>query len=221
MQVRHPLAGYPSTMERSDDHGLPAYEIEPRELTPEGAIKRAQLLGTLKAVLALWSVYEWYNHAWAWSALIIMAIVSAILYRIALRFLNAYFWQKTKLVLTCQFVSIRRTGQDWEHFRYPEVSGFTLRSHDDARDEQLQLEYDAQRASQRQTALRKRVYYGDSFHISVVQLGQQVDLFTIYGQKNARAVVERLQLCYRILGEVQAPSGKGVVYNDLGHHRDI
>jgi hypothetical protein len=221
MHVRHPLAGYPSTIERSDDRGLPAYEIVPQEWTPEGAIRKAQALRVLKVLLAVWTVYEWYNHGWSWVALVVMGIVSLIVFQAASRLSDRLIRKKTKLVLTCDFVSVLRDGQDWEHIRYSEITGFTLRGHDFARDEQLQLEYDAQRASQRQVALRKRLYYGESFHISTVHLGQQVDLFTVYGQKDARAIVERLQLCYRMLSEWRMQGSTNTVYSDLGLRSDV
>ena len=45
-------------------------------------------------------------------------------------------------------------------------------------------------------------YYGDSFHVVFEYLGQRNDIATVYGHKDASAIVNRLKACDKRLNQL-------------------
>lgn len=211
---KNPLSGRPSTTERKGRDGLPVFRIAPRELTPLRARLADQIGEGLWWVAILWMAYAFVNDP-------DMAVVNGPdlsvgtvlaagafflagervlkwLARIALR-------GSIELVMTADTIKVRQ-GLLWKRYDRLLEHRFTLQVHDRA--EQERRDYDAKV----QRAAHSRVppfvpYYGDSFHVILAYAGQRVDLASVYGQKQAAAIVARLQLCDRLLFEAIKMSG--------------
>ena len=196
-----PLAGKPRTRVRENAAGAAGFHITPRVLTPFRA-KAADNLHLWLCVL--WLMFCAVACAtnpkpllWALGESAAMFVVAYFLLRIVIVWA---FRAKTEIRLDADAVKVRRWLW-WRSFERSQVCGFALLQHDAAEDERLQHEFEKQEAAQKGKVAKPTPYYLRSFHVVMVYAGQRVDLLSVYGQKEASAIVARLQLCNQKLDE--------------------
>ncbi|MFK4445218.1 hypothetical protein ABH944_005436 [Caballeronia udeis] len=206
LKFKHPLSGNPRTVQSKNRDGTPTFSITPRELTPGGAKLADTICALTGAILALENVVVAMNSHTGTAAILQSIITSFALYcaiawsvRLALR-------RETSIRMTPEAISVRH-WQGWQHYARDLEHRFALQVHDNAKHEQQQHEYEIKRASARGRIVRRTAYYGESFHIILVHAGHRQDLLTVYGQKEATAIIARLQYCDRCLDEAMSMGG--------------
>ena len=113
---------------------------------------------------------------------------------------------KTQILMTTTTIRVRR-WLVWRDYNRLYEHRFALHVHDHAEEEGRDLDYEARQASVKGNVIRQTPYYSASFHVVLVYAGHRADLLTVYGQKEAAAIVARLQYCDRSLNEAIAMSG--------------
>lgn len=206
-KVEQPLRGRPHTRESKDANGQPSFTIRAFELTP----LRAKVADGINAALLLmmifvavcWVIDRFHAPlAGTASRLVFLAavyLVMAALVRLALH-------RFTRIDMSTTAIAVRRL-LGWQRFDRNIEHSFALLFHDAARQEQKDNEFDVRKASAKGEVIRKVDYYGESFHVVMVYAGQRRDLLTVYGQKEASAIVARLQYCDRCLNEAMRMGG--------------
>lgn len=202
-----PLAGNPPTTETTGVDGHPEFWIAPRELTPLRARVADHIAQALGVVLFLYCIIVFLDTRGAglYEALLLaglfLAGARALLWvtRKALR-------RRTEIVMTVDTIKVRRWLL-WKDYARHLEHRFALLMHDKAEEEQRDLNHKARVAGARGVILKQTPYYALSFHVVLLYAGQRIDLLTVYGQKEAAAIVARLQYCDRALNEAIAMSG--------------
>lgn len=212
-RVKQPLHGKPETVEEIDLHGKPSFSIVVRELTPARAI-----VADGAAKLFAWALFGWFavllfQHPGT-PALGegIAACVGAYLSFFAFRGMaQACLRRKTLLVITTDLIRVKRL-LSWDGYRREIEHRFALLNHDGMQDEQQRLDYQQRKASARGQVIRKQSYYDKSFHVVLLYAGYRVDLVDVFGQKEAAAIVARLQYCDRRLNDATG-AANGVAHS--------
>jgi len=70
-------------------------------------------------------------------------------------------------------------------------------------------EFETRRAQASGEVIRKTSYYGESFHITLEYVGHRNDLLTVFGPKDALAILARLTACDEVLS-ARSKTGAGL-----------
>ena len=210
MQSQNPLSGLPVTFELLDGHGKPTFTIKPEELTPlsckaaDGFKFMIGVILSITCVLAILDLPEFFVEP------VLRTIVPAVIAYFALVWMfRCVLKRNTHIVMTTEAIRVRR-WYGWMRYNRNLDHQFALLNHDKMRDEQQRHEYEVRQASAKGKRIKKKAYYADSFHIVLVYAGHRRDLLTVYGQKQAVAIVTRLQYCDLRLNEaINMGSGGG------------
>ena len=97
----------------------------------------------------------------------------------------------------------------WKRFDRRHPHAFSLLPHDKARDEHDAHDLATRKAQLKGSAIQKKRYYGESYHLSFDYLGQRFDLMTIYGHKEALAIQAELAAADQIMDGI-ARKGLGI-----------
>jgi hypothetical protein len=198
-KVLSPFAGKPATWQVVDHNGAPAFRVEPRILTPlrASAVSLLTKLGGLAAVLyGLVSVASANKPTFG---MLVGAMVAAAFATFMLhRALDSLFRKHMHLMLTAGKFSVR-TLFGWKHYDRELPHRFAVFPHDWTQAEREQQEYEMQQAQLDRKPLQKQRLYGNSFHVSFDYLGQRNDIMTVYGEKEAIAIVARMKACDDVL----------------------
>lgn len=209
-KLRSPFQGKPKTRLKQDRRGIPTVTIMPTVLTPLRA-KVADRLATGTAVVQMiWSLLAVYElpqpELLHWGAAAIIPWLCRPVYRVLYR---AIARKKTTIVMTPDEFRIPGFWR-WKRFDRQLPHQFALLPHDKARTEQRQHEVKTRQAQLNGRAIDKKPYYAESFHISFEYLGQRNDVVTVYGQKDARAILSRLKACDAVMDSFARSGGNGV-----------
>ena len=209
IRSQNPLSGRPVTFELLDVHGKPKFVIKPEELTPlrckvaDGFKFLIGVVLSMTCVLAILGLPAFFVEP------VLRIIVPAVIAYFVLGWMfRAMLKRNTKIVMTIEAISIRR-WYGWVRYNRNFEHQFALLNHDKMRDEQQRHEHEIRQASAKGAILKKKAYYAESFHIVLVYAGHRRDLLTVYGQKEAVAIVTRLQYCDRRLNEAINMGGGG------------
>jgi uncharacterized membrane protein len=205
-KYRNPLSGNPHTVQTRDRDGMPRFNITPRELTPGGAKLVDAICAVVGAMLALGNVAVVVTSHTGTTAILQSIIASFALYCAIAWSVRRALRRETSIRMTTEAISVRR-WHGWQHYARDLEHRFALQAHDNAKHEQQQHEYEIKRASARGRFVRKTAYYGESFHVVLLHAGHRQDLLTVYGQKEATAIIARLQYCDRCLDEAMSMGG--------------
>ena len=205
--LRHPLYGKPRTLLRRLRDGTPRYIVIPHVLTPERAKLAdwlASMLGTalLLTVIAAFVFSREKTWPYALTLLALFLIGRALIRAILPMLLRA----RTEIEMTTEQIKVRRWLW-WTRYDRLIEHRFALQWHDRADDESRRQDYERRREGQNGRVPRQTPYYNCSLHVVLIYAGQRVDLLTVYGQKEAAAIVARLQYCDRALNAALSMNG--------------
>ena len=204
-KIRSPFAGRPATRQVADHNGAPAFDVQPRVLTPVRAMAASWLtgLGVVAGIgYGLVGVVSAPNpDSGMLTAAIFVPVVGGFALYGALRSLLR---KRVRLLLTLEQFSVKSLF-GWKHYDRLLPHRFALLQHDWTQAEQEQQEF---QAAQQRKVIRKRRWYANSFHLSFDYLGQRNDVLTVYGPKEAMAIVTRLNACDNVL-DALAHRGQG------------
>lgn len=201
IRSQNPLSGRPVTYALQDINGQPKFIIKPEELTPLRCMAADGIKFLLGVVLSVTCVVAILNLPAFFVEPVLRIIAPAViayfvfgwLFRIVLK-------RNTKIVMTTEAISVRR-WYGWVRYNRNFPHQFALLNHDKTLEEKQRYELATRKASAKGQIIQKKVYYGQSFHVVLVYAGQRRDLLTVYGQKEATAIVTRLQYCDGRLNE--------------------
>lgn len=205
--MKQPFDGEPQTRELSTADGQTEFHVTVKELTPI----RARLADIADVLLGIYIV-----------GLIIFLITNdphqdAPAWFTAVFFFGLYWgarpgmrnsWRKTtKLRIDAQHIALWQDG-GWIGYDRKLPHRFGILQHDYAPMEKLKTEFERQKDAMKRKVQFRKPYYADSFIVCLEYLGQRHDLVTVYGRKEASAVVARLQACDEII-ESRLRQGRG------------
>lgn len=205
--LKQPFEGEPETREVSTADGQTEYHIAVKELTP----LRARVADVADVLVGLYVtgliIALLLNDPHQdWAALVTAALFFGLYWR-ARPGLRDSFRKKTKLRLNAEHLAVWQSG-GWVCYDRKLPHRFGILQHDYAPMEKLKYEFERQKAAMKRKVLFRKPYYGDSFIVCLEYLGQRQDLVTVYGRKEASAVVARLQACDEII-ESRLRQGRG------------
>ncbi len=208
-----PFDGEPYTYPSRDEYGNPALKVMIYAITPEGA-RRADALAAFSTCM-LW-FFSFYVMGSAQPTIGLIWIVGLIApFWMHKRIMQVFYNKlaKTTEVLFTPAAFQVKTKKGWEVYDRTLTHSFAMIEHDKTREErELHARQSQRDQMNRQVVARKR-YYGDSYHITFMYMGQRFDVVTIYDQKRATAVTARLMACDKLMdtknqmgeGEVMSP----------------
>lgn len=205
--LKQPFEGEPHTEEVSTVDGTSEFQITVKAFTPlraRLADMADMLIGLYVAFIIVGVILHTQRLDWA---NVIGGLFYFGLYYGARPELRDSWRKTTKLRLDGQHIAIWQDG-GWTCFDRKLPHRFGMLQHDYAPMEKLKNEYERQKAVMDRKVLFRKPYYGDSFIVCLEYLGQRHDLLTIYGRKEASAVVARLQACDEII-EARLRQGRG------------
>ena len=187
-----PYEGWPETHIKRDKAGNLTANITVEVLTPQRA-KVADFLSSISALGlfagGLWSLAtRAYTPEWPEFALLLGGpFVAAPLVQ---RVWRGLFKKTTEFVFTPTRFKVKRT-LGWKVYDRVRPHKFVPLEHDKARREQEHHAYLDRIDQTHRRVTRRTRYYGDSFHIVFVYEGQRQDVVTVFGRKEAQAVLDR------------------------------
>lgn len=197
-----PFAGKPKTRQITGRDGAPVFIVSPRVLTPF----RAKIADTL----TLWGAIAGIGFAllrvadmpgateWHFAAAIGGPVIAAVVLKDAVRWL---FKKRRHIKLSLDEVAVRRFFF-WKRFDRQLPHKFSLIVHDKAQAERDMHEFQIMEGQLRKQPVRKSRYYTESWHLSFDYVGQRNDLLTVFGAKDAQAVLARLKAIDEVLDAV-------------------
>jgi hypothetical protein len=195
--VKNPLAGFPETETRTDAHGRSTWRVSPRVLTPVGARTTDQVTAVFGLVLAAAMVYGLVrpldSNAIDWACALLLWLAARAFVRAALR---EVLKVTTRTVVSGDRFKIR-SGLLWKSYDLNRPHSFALVPHTMAQQEAREADYAAREAATRGKAIRKPVYFGDSYHVVFVYDGHVIYLFDVFGRAWGEAIVNRYQYITR------------------------
>lgn len=204
-----PFEGKPDTKQVVHKDGRVSFHIQAQELTPKG-IKRAEWYTEI--LTWLWfaaAVYGWLDQP---NPEFIEIAVNGGLPWLVRPFAKKLFMKearkKTEMMIGTDKFALRERKR-WKTFDRRIEHRFSLIPHDKAREEAEDNEFAVRSAQAAGNAIRKKRYYGDSYHLTYEYMGQRHDIAEIYGRKEAMAVLARLKACDSVM-DMQASRGKAV-----------
>lgn len=102
--------------------------------------------------------------------------------------------RRWRLVITPDEFRVR-TWYGWQVYNRRLAHKFALRRHDRFQLEKERIEQEIRRNKTQGRTYSQLCYFGEAFHISFDYLGQRNDIATVFGRKQAEALVTRLQAC--------------------------
>jgi hypothetical protein len=207
-KVRSPFAGKPATRQVADHNGAPAFDVQPRVLTPVRAMAASWLTGLgvvagLGYGLAGVASAPNPDSGMLTAAFVVPVVGGFVLYGALRTLLRKRF----RLMLTLDQFSVK-TLFGWKHYDRLLPHRFALLQHDWTQAEQEQQEFQAAQAQMQGKLVRRARWFAKSFHLSFDYLGQRNDVLTVYGPKEAMAIVTRLNACDNVL-DALAHRGQG------------
>jgi hypothetical protein len=198
-KVRSPFAGKPATRQVADHNGAPAFDVQPRVLTPVRAMAAYWLTGLgvvagLGFSLAGFASAPNPDSGMLTAALVVPVGGGFVLYGA----LRSLLRKRVRLMLTLEQFSVKSLF-GWKHYDRLLPHRFALLQHDWTQAEQEQQEFRAALAQRQGKLIKKQRWFGKSFHISFDYIGQRNDVLTVYGPKEAMAIVTRLNACDNVL----------------------
>ena len=198
-KVRSPFAGKPATRQVADHNGAPAFYVQPRVLTPMRAMAASWLTGLGVVAGVGFGVVGVANvpnpdGGMLTAALTVPVVGGFVLYGA----LRSLLRKRVRLMLTLEQFSVKSLF-GWKHYDRLLPHRFALLQHDWAQAEQEHAELMAAQAQMRRKVVRKQRWYAKSFHVSFDYVGQRNDVLTVYGPKEAMAIVTRLNACDNVL----------------------
>lgn len=206
-RIRNPLEGYPQTDETTGMDGLPSFRITPRTLTPF----RAKVAHGIASLISVGLFIAAAHYLWTVAgiglpqiavAVVLITVVSHLLPRVC----ESGFRHPREIKMTAEAISVR-SARGWRHYSRLLEHRFALYPHDRTAWEQRNNDYEMRQAAASGHVVSPGVYYGESLHLVLVYAGHREDLLTIYGQREAAAIVARLQYCDRCLDKALAMGG--------------
>lgn len=203
--IHHPLDGAPRTIETRDKDGKPVFYIKARALTPFRAKVADWMIAAASfAVVSVCAVEFMTAPSWLFLAVMVALGFACIgLLRLVIRFTLA---RTTRLRLGLDEVAVRRL-LFWRRYDRNVPHVFRLQQHDATADEELKVNYEIEIARQERKVIKPTFYYARSAHVVFDYAGQRIDLLSVYGPKDANAIVARLQFVDALLDRAQGRSG--------------
>lgn len=198
-KIRSPFAGKPATRQVVDRNGAPAFDVQPRVLTPVRAMAASWLTGLgvvagLGYGLAGVASAPNPDSGMLTAAFVVPVIGGFVLYGA----LRSLLRKRVRLVFTLERFSVK-TLFGWKHYDRLLPHRFALLQHDWTQAEQEQKQFQAAQEQRQGKLIKQRLWYGKSFHVSFDYVGQRNDVLTVYGPKEAMAIVTRLNACDNVL----------------------
>ncbi len=194
--------GEPATT-LTHENGRAVITVTMRHLRPDDAAG-ADMMGTVLACgavgLAGWIAYEMMEITAASIALFVGGIVGRPLLQPRLRAMGRVtaavkfteeriFFQKAPDLIA---------ASPWREFDRRHPHRFVLVEHDNAQAEKDRIEYDQRNNPGRRVAR----YYTTSWFVVLEYMGQRYDLAEVMGQREATAILDRLNLCDQYMNGV-------------------
>lgn len=207
--VISPFSGTPRTIKVAGKNGASIYRVFPRELTPvrakaaDGIALASCFGGMAEAVLYLADMTSVPDHYWVGAFAGPLA-----LYPIAKRLTRGLFAKGLRIEMSGERFRVKRWF-GWRAYDRQIPHRFSLVPHRKAEREQEAHMIAQQQAAQRGQMIRKRAYYGQSFHLVFEYLGHAHELAEIYGQERALKVLARLKACDDVLNH-EAGNSEGI-----------
>ena len=202
-----PLSGRPASVEWRDKNDKPRFVIKPSVLTPlrckvvDGFKALIGVVLFVSCVLAILGLPELFVEPVA------MNVGASVIAYLGFGWLfKMFLMSDSKIEMTIDEIKVWR-WYGWQCFNRNIEHQFALLNHDKMRDEQLKHDLAHRKSAAKGNILQKKVYYGDSFHVLLSYAGHRRDLLTVYGQKEAVAIVKRLQHCDSRLNEAAKMNG--------------
>lgn len=198
-KTRSPFLGKPRTRRTTDLRGNPVILVTPDELTPLRA-KVADFLAGVSAMGLLAHLVSGLSAVPALSATELGLAIGAplALYPVIRGVYRWFFTKQTRVMFTPTLFRVKR-GLFWVNFDRQLEHKFEMIPHDKTEVEREQHEYAARKAQLQGRAIKKRRYYGQSYHISFEYMGQRNDVLSVYGVQAARRIKERFELCDKVI----------------------
>ncbi|MNG13571.1 hypothetical protein D3C84_972590 [compost metagenome] len=99
----------------------------------------------------------------------------------------------------------------WQSYDRQIDHRFVLLPHDASEHERRRNDLATREAAASGKVVQKPIYYGDSFHVVFVYAGHRIDFLTVFGRKQAAAIVARLQHCDQLLdAEAKRLGGRNI-----------
>ena len=196
---KKPFRGKPVTIFREDRTGDLTITVYPRALHPITLFCiRWFSLGMAVAALALGGYTLMIDPYPTWAEALGMLIISCLTYPF-LRFGLAMVLQwQAPVRFSKDRISIRRF-LFWKHFERRHPHSFTLFEHDKSQDERDKLAFRNNKSPRRFWFLRRRAYFGESYHVCLDYFGERQDIITVHGIKKARKIHARLMACDEVI----------------------
>lgn len=204
---RNPLEGYPESYEVVGADGVPSFRITPRVLTPFRAKARDQLFDAL--LLAMWVslLYVMFTtNSISKSDVAVIVALGIAASHLMPRALEMALLRRSDILMTADTIAVRG-WLGWQRYSRHLEHRFALHVHDRAQEEYRDNDFRVRAAAAHGKVVAPAAYYGSSFHVVLVYAGHRVDLLTVFGQRDAAAIIARLQYCDRCLNEALAMGG--------------
>lgn len=197
-----PFQGEPRTEEFTDKSGNTEFRVTPQYLTPL-RVKLAEFLAVISTLGFLGGGFcilsATPNPAgWLFWAALLGPLAAYPL-------LNGY-WRRTlrkqtHIVMTIdQFKFLSWKG--WQCYDRKLRHKFVLLLHDKTQAEKDEHDLEIREGQMRREVIAPKRYYADSFHLSFEYLGQRNDVLTVYGNKEALAILARFKACDERLNQL-------------------
>lgn len=200
-KVVSPLKGAPRTKEKRDASNKSTFNITCDVLTPERAMVVDWLLQAVALLLLLAIVVTCNDAGWPVAMVIRLSLFAGLVYLAASYALRDLLSKQTFIKMNEDYVYTYPYYILTKAYDRKKEHTFTVIQHDKALDESRRHEKAVAEASMRGRLLRKKPYYQDSWHIVYVNGHTRVDLCTVYGAKEASAILNRLMFCDRVLNQ--------------------
>lgn len=204
-----PFHGEPRTEQFTDENGNTAFHVTPKALTPL-RVKLAEFLALMSCLgLALggFNALTQAQHPadWLWWLVLLGPWLA---YPLLNRLWRLNLRKETRIVLTIdQFKFMSWKG--WRKFDRKLPHRFALILHDKTQAEKDAHELAVREGQARGQVIAPKRYYTDSYHLSFEYIGQRNDVLSVYGHKEALAILARLKACDDIL-DAEARMGDGI-----------
>lgn len=207
-RIRTPFEGRPQTRQILDARDGIKFIVIPNELTPLRARAADMSAGLSAFGLFFGSIHlgqaTLHNPPdWVWLAMLFGSYGSYYGLKPLWRLL---YRKETRIEMTATRFSYR-VWYGWKHFNRTLPHKFALHPHDKAQREQEKHAFE-QRFGKGPKEIKTR-YYGESAHVVFLYAGQRNDVLTVFGLKEANAVMARLQACDAAL-DAEAKLGDGL-----------
>lgn len=194
--------GGPKTIDTIDEYGVPTIGVKLTATDPfwkkvADRVGMAILVPSIGAIAINFLGSQFLRDDWvgAGTDLIVVGLVVLCLTHLIRRV-------KRYLKFTPQELLIKRRefpwGHDWDVFELNQPVRFTMIPHDHALWEREENEFRKAKASRSGRAIKPDSLYQNSFHVCLEHFGQRHDLITVYGRKEATAILTRLKACLEI-----------------------